>query len=65
MSLAELEQEVQSLSQGELSAFIRWIDNYSSRQWDEQFEKDVESGRLKKLGKKADLAFESGMCTEL
>ena len=65
MSLAELEKEVQRLSPGELSAFTRWLDEYSARQWDGQFERDVASGKLDKLGEQADQAFKAGTCSEL
>jgi hypothetical protein len=65
MSLTELEKEVQSLSPGEFSAFTRWLDEYAAQKWDEQFEQDVAAGKLDKLGNKADVAFESGKCTEL
>ena len=65
MSLAELEKEVQSLSSAEFNAFTRWLDDYSARQWDEQFEKDVAAGKLEGLGRKADLAFDAGECAEL
>ena len=65
MSLIELEKEVKELNPSEFEAFIRWLDDYSARRWDNQFEQDVALGRLDELGKKADLDFESGLCTEL
>ncbi|MEM6823260.1 MAG: hypothetical protein AAF558_15125 [Verrucomicrobiota bacterium] len=65
MSLAELEKEVENLDSADFEAFTRWLDAYAAKRWDEQFEQDVASGRLNKLGKKADLAFESDQCTEL
>jgi hypothetical protein len=65
MSLAELEKEVRSLSPAEFSAFTRWLDEYATRRWDEQFERDVAAGKLDPLGKKADAAFEAGECSEL
>ena len=65
MSLVELEKEIQSLSPGEFSAFTRWLDEYSSQRWDEQFEADVSSGKLDRLGRQADEAFDSGQCSEL
>ncbi|MCH2155320.1 MAG: hypothetical protein MK080_04910 [Opitutales bacterium] len=65
MSLAELEKKVENLSPGELEAFTRWLDSYAAKKWDAQFERDVVAGKLDELGKKADLAFESGLCSEL
>mgnify|MGYP003676265484 CR=1 FL=1 len=65
MSLAELEKEVTKLSRGELSAFTRWLDDYSASAWDEQLEHDVAAGKLDQLAKQADADFEAGRCTEL
>jgi hypothetical protein len=65
MSLAELEKEVENLDSSDFEAFTKWIDAYATKRWDAQFEQDVAAGKLDKLGKKADLAFDSGQCTEL
>lgn len=65
MSLAELEKEVQKLPPGELAAFTRWFEEYAASQWDQQFERDVATGKLNKLGQKADAVFEAGQCSEL
>ena len=65
MSLTELEKEVENLSPGEFEAFTRWLDDFTARRWDEQLEQDAASGKLDELGKKADDAFESGLCSEL
>ena len=65
MSLAELEKEVKNLNSSDFEAFTKWIDIYAAKRWDAQLERDVGEGRLDKLGRKADLAFESGQCTEL
>ena len=65
MSRAELEKEVQSLSPEELRAFAQWVEAYSASQWDEQFARDVTAGKLEKAGRKADVAFDAGQCTEL
>ena len=65
MSLAELEREVLKLSSGELSAFTRWLDEYAARSWDDQLDRDVATGKLDRLAKKADEDFEAGRCTEL
>ncbi len=64
MSLAELEKEVLKLSSGELSAFTRWLDDYTARSWDDQLEHDVAAGKLDRFAQKADEDFESGRCTE-
>ena len=65
MSLSELESEVQKLSDAELDAFTRWLDEFAATRWDAQIEQDVAQGRLDALLAKADAAFESGRCQEL
>jgi hypothetical protein len=64
MSRAELEKEVKGLSPEDLRAFAQWIEEYTAKQWDEQFARDVTAGKLEKMGRKADAAFETGQCTE-
>jgi predicted Ser/Thr protein kinase len=65
MSLTELEKEVQNLSPEELRAFVQWMEEYTAKQWDEQFARDVTAGKLEQAGRKADTAFDAGRCTEL
>jgi hypothetical protein len=65
MSLAKLEKEVENLDSSDFEAFTRWLDAYAAKRWDAQFEQDVADGKLDKLGKKADLAFDAGQCSEL
>jgi hypothetical protein len=38
MSLSDLESEVQKLSPRELSAFTRWLDEFTATQWDKQID---------------------------
>lgn len=64
MSLAELEKEVQNLSPEELRRFSQWVEEYTAKQWDEQFVRDVSAGKLGNAGRKADAAFDAGQCTE-
>jgi len=64
MSLTELEEKVQSLSPEELRAFARWVEEYTAKQWDEQFVRDVTAGKLREVGRNADAAFDAGQCTE-
>lgn len=65
MSLTELEKEIENLDSADFDAFTRWLEAYAAKRWDAQFEQDVAEGKLDKLGKKADAAFESGKCSEL
>lgn len=62
MSLTELEKEVQNLSPEELRAFVQWVEEYTAKQWDDQFARDVTAGKLEQAGRKADTAFDAGRC---
>ena len=65
MSVEELEIVVSRLSAAELTRFSEWFEEFLSRQWDEQIEADIISGRLDAAGKRADEDFEAGRCTPL
>jgi hypothetical protein len=65
MSITELEKAVAQLPPKELVQFSKWFEEFVSTQWDKQFESDVASGKLERLGRKADKDFESGRCTPL
>jgi len=49
----QLEREIASLSQKELSEFRRWYAEFDAQAWDEQFEADVQSGALDELAEEA------------
>jgi hypothetical protein len=65
MSAKELEQAVAQLSPGELSKFTAWFEEFVADAWDREFEADVKSGKLDKLGKEADADFDAGRCKPL
>jgi hypothetical protein len=45
----KLEQEIQTLSEQELTSFRAWFASFDAVAWDEQIEDDVKSGRLDRL----------------
>ena len=53
MTIQELEQAITELSQKELARFRQWFEEFDAQAWDEQFERDANSGRLDKLADKA------------
>ena len=65
MSVEELEQAVDSLSDEELARFARWLEEYVAEKWDRRIEADILSGRFDSAGKRADDDFEAGRCTPL
>lgn len=65
MSLADLEKAVSVLPPEELNQFSSWFEEYLAEKWEEQFEADVNAGKLDHLAEKADSDFEAGRCTGL
>jgi hypothetical protein len=49
----QLEQEIASLSDKELSEFRRWYAEFDARAWDREIEADVRSGALDRLADEA------------
>ena len=46
MSIQELEQAVNGLSQEDLAVFRAWFSEFDAGAWDKKFETDVAAGRL-------------------
>jgi hypothetical protein len=49
----ELETQVRQLSADEFRAFRDWVAAYDAELWDEQFERDVKTGKLDRLAERA------------
>lgn len=47
--LDRIEQDVQSLSPEELADFRKWFQSYDAALWDQQLERDANSGKLDKF----------------
>jgi uncharacterized protein YcbX len=60
-----IENAVSQLSPEELARFREWFDEFDAKVWDEQFEADVESGKLDKLADRAIADFGAGKYREL
>jgi hypothetical protein len=60
-----VEREVQSLSASELAAFRQWFLEFDAAAWDQQIERDAQSGKLDRLADEALQALKAGKCTEL
>jgi hypothetical protein len=64
-TIKEIERAIRKLPREDLAALRKWFQGFDAKQWDRQFEEDVESGRLDKAAKKALKDFEEGRCTDL
>lgn len=60
-----LEHEVKKLNRSKLAKFRKWFLMYDSNAWDRQIAKDVQSGKLEKLARRAIAAHRTGKTKEL
>ncbi len=60
----EIENAVQKLSRGDLTAFREWFLGFDAAAWDKQFEEDVAAGRLDALADEAIRDLREGRCTD-
>ena len=65
MSVEELQSAVTQLPPEELNRFSQWFEEFLADQWDQRIETDILTGRLDETGRRAEKAFESGLCTPL
>ncbi|MCP5101729.1 MAG: hypothetical protein GY950_00035 [bacterium] len=61
----EIEKAVVNLPMPELDKFRTWFEKFDARVWDEQLERDAQSGKLDCLADQALKDLEEGRCTEL
>ena len=65
MTIQEIEQAIAELSPKELARFREWFEEFDAQAWDEQFERDANSGKLDKLADKAIKDYRAGNAKEL
>jgi hypothetical protein len=63
--LEEIEDQIRNLSGAELVQFRKWYTEFDAQAWDQQFEADVNAGKLDALGEAARRARREGKSTEL
>ena len=63
-SVQDIKAAIEQLAPEQRTAFRAWFEAFDARQWDQQIEEDLSSGRLDWLAEEAlgDLA--SGRCTD-
>ena len=65
MTVKDIESAVIKLSPPDLEEFAIWFEEFQAHQWDCQIERDVRSGKLDDLIRKAEEDFASGRCRPL
>jgi hypothetical protein len=61
----DIEMQVKALSSAELAQFREWFAEFDAQLWDNQFEADVQAGKLKGLAEEALQEYAAGRTTEL
>ena len=61
----EVQAPVSQLSAHKLARFRKWFEVFEATLWDEQFEKNVKSGKLDHLADQAIADLRAGDCKEL
>ncbi len=64
-SVSEIKRAIAHLSKDDLARLRRWFEEFDVRAWDEQFERDVESGSLDQIAEKVAADYRAGKSTEL
>jgi hypothetical protein len=65
VSVKDLESAIANLPPRDLARLSRWFEKFMDARWDEQIERDLKSGRLDAVLKRADEHYEAGRCTPL
>ncbi len=64
-TVQEIQQAVSRLSREDLTHFREWFERYDAEIWDQQFEKDAQSGKLDRFAEQALEDFRAGKYKEL
>ena len=64
-TVKEIENAVSKLPKEDLAQFRKWFDEYQSKVWDQELEKDTEAGKLNKVAEEVEKDFNAGNCKEL
>ena len=64
-TVQEIEKAITQLPKNDFGVLSEWLEEFEEKMWDNQFEEDVQSGRLEKLANEAIADFRAGRCREL
>ncbi len=65
MTLKQIETAISQLSTRELAQFREWFAHFDADLWDNEFERDVQNGKLDRLADQALEHARSNRCTPL
>ena len=64
-TVLEIEKAITHLPKNDLLVLMGWFEEFEARTWDNQFEKDVQSGKIEKLANRAIADFRDGKCKQV
>ena len=64
-TVQEVEKAITRLPKDDLTVLRKWFEEFEAKMWDNQFEEDVQSGKLEKLANEAISDFRAGKCKKL
>lgn len=64
-TVQEIERAIAQLSKDDFAVLRKWFEEFETKMWDNQFEEDVQLGKLEKLANEAIADFRAGKCKEL
>jgi len=65
MSVQEIETAITQLSNNDVAALLKWLEEYHEQMWDEQIEQDLETGRLDSILDEVDKEYKAGLSKPL
>lgn len=65
MSVREIKAAITKLSPGDLAELAAWFADHHNREWDEQIERDLDSGRIDAFLAEAEAEYEAGQAKPL
>lgn len=65
IKIREIEKTVLSLPAKDWAAFRTWFHKMDAARWDRKLERDIQTGKLDHLARKAVADFRKGRCKEL
>ena len=64
-TVEEIKSAISHLPRKEMVRLSTWFEDFEAKEWDQEFEEDVQNGKLDKLAKQAIKKFQEGKCTKL
>jgi len=64
-TVEEIKSAISHLTRKEVVSLSAWFEDFEAKEWDQEFEEDVQDGKLDKPAKKAIKEFQEDKCTKL